>query len=214
MEEKRVKIGNIFRSFYGAGNFFRFFSSTRAESSNPQSLLKNQDGLTLVELVVVVGVLGVMAVAGLTFIRPDTQLKKSRDSQRKSDMKVIQSALELYRSDNGKYPEVNGDDIPGVANCPASNSTSLLDDSTDTTCQTPESDTVFLQTVPTDPKTGLEYYYCRTTANPACGAPSTAGYALFACLENGNDTDGITAPTPVSTAVTCSSTKFYKVTNP
>src|SRR5688572_19520071 len=63
---------------------------------------KWQRGFTLIELLVVVAVIGVLSsllMANFVGIR-----QRARDGQRKSDLRQIQSALELYRSDNGFYP--------------------------------------------------------------------------------------------------------------
>src|SRR3990172_3939598 len=60
-------------------------------------------GFTLIELLVTIALVGVLAVTA-TIINPVTQLQKARDSQRKSDLKLIQSVLEFHISDNGYYP--------------------------------------------------------------------------------------------------------------
>lgn len=61
-------------------------------------------GFTLVELIIVIGLIGVLAGVLLTVINPLGQFEKARDAQRKSDLAQIQRALEMYYQDNGKYP--------------------------------------------------------------------------------------------------------------
>lgn len=61
-------------------------------------------GFTLVELLVVIGVLGVLVAGILIAINPLSMLARGRDSQRKTDMRNIQEALEQYLIDNGNYP--------------------------------------------------------------------------------------------------------------
>lgn len=60
------------------------------------------EGFTLIELLIVVAIIGIFAallMANFIGIR-----QRARDAQRKSDLRQIQSALELYRSDIGGYP--------------------------------------------------------------------------------------------------------------
>lgn len=66
--------------------------------------LRFSPGFTLVELLVVVGLIGILTAAILTAFNPVTQIKKGRDTRRKSDLRQVQSALEFYRSDRAGYP--------------------------------------------------------------------------------------------------------------
>ncbi len=62
----------------------------------------NVYGFTLIELLVVIAIISILAsllMANFVGVR-----QRGRDAQRKSDMRQIQSALELYRADNGAYP--------------------------------------------------------------------------------------------------------------
>lgn len=68
--------------------------------------LKN--GFTLVELLVVIGVLGVLVTGLLTAINPAAQLARARNSNRKADLKAIANALERYRTLQGTYPVTAG----------------------------------------------------------------------------------------------------------
>ncbi|OGH30878.1 MAG: hypothetical protein A3J69_00595 [Candidatus Levybacteria bacterium RIFCSPHIGHO2_02_FULL_42_12] len=61
-------------------------------------------GFTLVELLVVVGVLGILAAAIFVTMDPLSQMQKGRDAQRKSDLAQIQKALEAYYQDFNNYP--------------------------------------------------------------------------------------------------------------
>ena len=67
-------------------------------------MIKNAKGFTLIELVLVIGIIGVLVSATLIFIDPKAQLDKSRDSRRKSDLAQIQKTLEEFYQDNGSYP--------------------------------------------------------------------------------------------------------------
>jgi prepilin-type N-terminal cleavage/methylation domain-containing protein len=62
----------------------------------------NKKGFTLIELLVVIAIIGLlstMAVVALNNART-----KSRDAKRISDIKQIQTALEMYFTDHNNYP--------------------------------------------------------------------------------------------------------------
>jgi len=59
-------------------------------------------GFTLIELLVVISVIGILASIALVSFGPAQ--KQARDTQRKSDLKQIRTALELYYNDYGYYP--------------------------------------------------------------------------------------------------------------
>ena len=61
-------------------------------------------GFTLVELIVVVGILSVMAAGAVLVLNPIGQFQKANDAKRKADLTQIQKAVETYYQDNGKYP--------------------------------------------------------------------------------------------------------------
>jgi len=66
--------------------------------------LKSNLGFTLIEMIVVIGVLAILAVAGMVALNPMAQFQKANDSKRKADLSQIQKALETYYQDNGSYP--------------------------------------------------------------------------------------------------------------
>ncbi len=132
-------------------------------------------GFTLVELLVVIGVISILAGATLTILNPEKQLQRARDSRRKADLQQIRSALELYRSDFGTYPTtdwvystaVGNSWIPGLS---------------------PD----YLKTVPKDPKnigsnySGQVYGYY---SSAWCSATPGTSYILAVTLENSSDTE-------------------------
>lgn len=60
-------------------------------------------GFTLMELLIVIALIGILVTMGVASY--STAQIKSRDTRRRSDMKVIQNAFEQYYSENnGDYP--------------------------------------------------------------------------------------------------------------
>ncbi len=73
--------------------------------------MKNKKGFTLVELLVVIAIIGLLST--IAFISLNRARGKARDAKRISDVRQIQSALELYYNDQGtpQYPDL---DTPAV----------------------------------------------------------------------------------------------------
>lgn len=149
---------------------------------------------TLIELLVVIAIIGSLSALFLPNFMAARE--RARDSQRKSDLRQIQKALELYKQD--RTPTT----FPNSVACDTS------------TCfpnsgaqWTSGSGIVYMNTVPEDPNRTTnsgKYYY---TVNN-----STLTYTLCACLENKADPDGTSADCAAS--YTCSSAKSYVVIQP
>lgn len=134
-------------------------------------------GFTLIELMIVIVILGVLIAAGLgSFV---SSQKKGRDNRRKSDLRNISGALELYYNDYGKYPgddgvgHIVGCGTSGTTVCPltCSNGTQWAAGGTDG-CQT-----TYMIIIPTDPTAGQKYFYRYSSSGGT-------GYQLYAALEN------------------------------
>ena len=70
-----------------------------------------QKGFTLLELLVVIGIIGLLAsilVVNLTGTR-----RRARDTKRVADIRSMQTAVEDYYGKNGKYPGVISDLVSG-----------------------------------------------------------------------------------------------------
>ncbi|TSC95590.1 MAG: putative General secretion pathway protein GspG [Parcubacteria group bacterium Athens1014_10] len=63
-------------------------------------------GFTLIELLVVIAIIGLLSTLAVTAL--GGARKKARDARRLSDIKQIQTALEMYASDSGTYPITAG----------------------------------------------------------------------------------------------------------
>lgn len=69
------------------------------------SHLSSSKGFTLIELIIVIGILSVLSTVLIATLNPMAQFQKSNDAKRKSDLGQIQKVLEQYYQDNtGKYP--------------------------------------------------------------------------------------------------------------
>jgi len=58
--------------------------------------LKRNQGFTLLELLIVIAIIAILSVILVLVLDPSETLKKSRDSQRMSDLSTIKTALGLY----------------------------------------------------------------------------------------------------------------------
>ena len=131
-------------------------------------------GFTLIELlivIVIVGILSTLVIANFIGIRA-----RARDAERKSDLRQIQTALQLYYADFGQYP-IKGTGPDEFGDC-----SSVFEGGT----------TKYMQEIPCDPiGENISYEYtasnCNNIQGPG-GIPCT-DYTLFACLENGNDSE-------------------------
>lgn len=61
---------------------------------------KNAKGFTLIELLVVIAIIGILAAVVLIALNPVEFLRRSRDTQRLSDMNTLVSATKLFQTNN------------------------------------------------------------------------------------------------------------------
>ncbi|MDP3954931.1 MAG: prepilin-type N-terminal cleavage/methylation domain-containing protein [bacterium] len=65
---------------------------------------KNEHGLTLVEIIIVVALLAILGMIVLVALNPSVQIKKSSDARRKADLQKLTRKLEDYYNDKKCYP--------------------------------------------------------------------------------------------------------------
>ncbi len=122
----------------------------------------NKKGFTLIELLVVIAIIGLLST--LAVVALGSAREKSRDAKRVSDIRQIQTALELYYADNNAYPAGSGI-VLGTTNYACLNASGF----TTANCASP-----YMGVVPSDPSTNA---YTYTVAS------STTAYTLAATLE-------------------------------
>lgn len=127
--------------------------------------LKLNKGFTLIELMIVIGVISILSVGVITILNPADQIQKANDSRRKSDLFQIQKALEQYYEDNGRYPAVS------------QGSTYLITNSSGADVVWGNPWTPYMNLIPKDPSYPNKTYVYYT--------PDGQSYYLYASLDRG-----------------------------
>lgn len=143
----------------------------------------NKKGFTLIELLVVIAIIGLLST--LAVVALGQARVKARDSKRLADLKQLQTALELYYTDQNAYPSGSSLSL-GVADA-----AKCLDSSGfAASCGA----NAYMGMVPKDPSTGTYIY-----------TAASSSYSVTAALEGnvngltGNivlTPAGISSPTP------------------
>lgn len=158
-------------------------------------------GFTLVELLVAVGIIGVLA--SVSVVSVNSVRAKGRDAKRVSEVKQMQTALEAYFSNSASasYPVLGTDAT--AATLGSGNQVKLCNTTvgfdTAANCDNAANAPVFMARVPRDPSNGaqiggqaFEYTYrSKTAANAECTAAPCPSYEVGFRLEGG--TGGLAA---------------------
>ncbi len=99
-------------------------------------------GFTLIEMVLVISIVSIVTAVGASSYINSTRI--ARDNRRKTDLETVRQALELYKADNGEYPDAASWTELGNILLP------------------------YLKAdyFPHDPRSNYEYYYSRDVVNP------------------------------------------------
>lgn len=127
----------------------------------------NKKGFTLIELLVVIAIIGLLST--LAVVALSSAREKARDSKRLSDLKQIQTALELYYTDNNAYPSLSSTSTLGSANFDCLDGGGIV-----ASCSTAPT---YMGLIPADPQTGTTDYVYQ--ANDS----DTSTYDIRATLE-------------------------------
>jgi prepilin-type N-terminal cleavage/methylation domain-containing protein len=149
-------------------------------------------GFTLIEILIVVAIIAILASVVLVGLGPTQQA--GRDARRLSDLRGVQTALELYFSSCGFYP---GPTIPATG-CAGKTWGSIPPTWADLKTVLQDSK-IGVNTVPDDPSTGKHYFY---------GSTDGSTYVIGAQLENKNAAvfTNYTPPSPLPTSFTSAAT--------
>lgn len=151
----------------------------------PMKIVSKQ-GFTLIELLAVIAIIALLS--GIILVNVTGAQKRARDAQRKSDLRQIQAALELYRADNGIY--FIGFELPACGTALASGTT------------------VYLRKTPCDPNGATYFNSGRYLYNDISAG---ARYQIVACLENASDPQGVSW---TSSVIPCRTSRVFVVTAP
>jgi len=138
----------------------------------------NKKGFTLIELLVVIAIIGLLST--LAVVALGQARVKARDSKRLADLKQLQTALELYYTDNNAYPSETALTLGGTG-AVCLDSTGFGD-----TC----SASAYMGQVPEDPGSTTYVYNA-----------ASSSYSVAATLEgtvNGLDNDIVLSPSGIS----------------
>lgn len=142
-------------------------------------------GFTLVELLIVIAIIAILSAIGL--IAYSNFIKNARNSRRQADLKLVQTALEDYHSDQLFYP---GNSFSFASAFSLTNSTGNPN--------TVSNSKTYLNNVPIGPLTSSEYLYkpykwnsqgtafvdCVDSDNLSTSTSKCIKYCLYAQAEN------------------------------
>ena len=131
-------------------------------------------GFTLVELLVVMAIMAILATLIVGGFR--SSQARGRDAQRKSDLKQVANALEIFFSDYGKYPPASGTQVAACSYNPGTGAGTACVWGSGTLT---DSKTTYMRTLSKDPVSAQNYVY-RVSTNQS-------QFQLFAYLENPED---------------------------
>lgn len=147
-----------------------------------------RNAFTLIELLVVIAIIG--SLSALLLPNFMGARERARDTQRKSDLKQVQKAFEMYKQDQSppSFPAV----LPVAGACWSSTGSCTGN--------------IYMNKFPTEPSVGGAYYYSVNNTNLT--------YSLCTCIENVADPDAQTGIANCSVCSGCQNGPCYIVNQP
>ena len=144
---------------------------------------KQFKGFTLIELLVVIAIIGLLST--LAVVALNSARQKSRDAKRVSEIKQIQTSLELFFADQNGYPGETAASDLGTTNYAVLESVDGFDVSTD-----PDG-TIYMGLVPaapTPPSPVVPYEYSgfASQGGADCNTGTSCGYYTITFTLEGN----------------------------
>ena len=132
-----------------------------------KKILNKSRGVTLIELLIVIAIIGILAA--IVLVSLNDARTSARDTQRVGNLRNAQLAMEIYFDDNGQYPD--DDDLAAVM-------------TEGTTCATAEGAGDLLDVIGmtgvSDPSAGQNYSY-------GANQDAATNYVLMGILEDTGD---------------------------
>lgn len=123
-----------------------------------------KSGFTLIEILVVIGIIAVLAAVVLVAINPARQFKLARDSQRVSNITAILNAIGQNIAENKGILNCNGIELPATSTLIMATATSTFNIAS---CLVPN----YISTLPYDPSASGAHYINNTDYN--------TGYSIY-----------------------------------
>lgn len=138
-------------------------------------MTRKQTGFTLIEILLVIGILGILAAAVIIAINPARQFAQANNAQRESNINTVLNAVYQYAIDNaGLIPSTITTTPTEICATGAGSCTGLVDLSALTT------NAIYLVSIPQDPQcstvcaangVGYEIFRNATTSRVTVSAP-------------------------------------------
>jgi len=152
---------------------------SRFYSRQAPRLRSGLKGFTLIELLVVIAIIGLLST--LAVVSLNSARSKARDARRTSDIRQLQTGLDMYYNDNGKYPIYIAGDTFDIGQTDSD----VLSTGVAAGFAAAGTGTTLMAQVPTDPQDTQKYYYKSDTTGTT--------YELRFVLENANSSWGCVA---------------------